>query len=109
MASASRAGLSRRAASGWLSIRARSYATLLKLEQEGFIASSWRGLHNNRKARFYELTRAGRRELAREASEWRLTTDIIGRFLAQESDQMVCVQIDPPDCRPVRRGPPRRG
>jgi PadR family transcriptional regulator PadR len=63
------------------------YATLLKLEQEGVIASSWGVSDNNRKARFYELTRAGRRELAREASEWRLTTDIIGRFLAQEPER----------------------
>lgn len=63
------------------------YATLLKLEQEGFIESSWGASENNRKARFYALTRAGRRELRREASEWQQTTDIIGRFLAGEFER----------------------
>jgi transcriptional regulator len=62
------------------------YATLLKLEQEGFIASEWGVSDNNRKARFYALTRTGRRELKREASEWRLTTDILDRFLTQEPE-----------------------
>src|SRR5262245_42161100 len=59
------------------------YATLLKLEQEGFIASEWGVSDNNRKARFYQLTRAGRRQLERETREWQLTTDIVGRFLAR--------------------------
>jgi PadR family transcriptional regulator PadR len=58
------------------------YPTLLKLEQEGAIASSWGVSENGRRARFYELTRAGRAELARETAEWRATSDIIGRFLA---------------------------
>jgi PadR family transcriptional regulator PadR len=58
------------------------YPTLLKLEQEGFIKSDWGVSDNNRRARFYELTRAGRAQLQREAQEWRTATDILDRFLA---------------------------
>ena len=60
------------------------YPALLKLEQEGYIASDWGVSENNRKARFYRLTRAGRRQLARESQEWALTTDILSRFLGAE-------------------------
>jgi len=60
------------------------YPALLKLEQEGYIASDWGVSENNRKARFYRLTRAGRRQLARESHEWALTTDILSRFLGAE-------------------------
>ena len=58
------------------------YPALLKLEQEGSIASEWGTSDNNRKAKFYRLTRTGRRELARAAAEWQQTTDILARFLA---------------------------
>src|SRR5437868_12778195 len=58
------------------------YAMLLKLEQEGAIASEWGVSDNNRKARFYRLTKAGRRQLDREMRDWRQTTGIIERFLA---------------------------
>jgi PadR family transcriptional regulator len=57
------------------------YPALLKLEQEGYIAAEWGVSENNRKARFYRLTRAGRRQLARESQDWKLTTDILARFL----------------------------
>jgi transcriptional regulator len=57
------------------------YPALLKLEQEGFIASSWGMSENNRRAKFYALTRAGRRQLEREADEWARTTAILARFL----------------------------
>jgi PadR family transcriptional regulator, regulatory protein PadR len=57
------------------------YPALLKLEQEGYIAAAWGVSENNRKARFYRLTRAGRRQLARESQDWKLTTDILARFL----------------------------
>jgi transcriptional regulator len=60
------------------------YPALLKLEQEGYIASSWGMSDNNRKAKFYALTRAGRTRLARAAREWERTTDIIARFFAPE-------------------------
>jgi transcriptional regulator len=58
------------------------YPTLLKLEQEGFITSEWGVSENNRRARFYRLTRAGRRQIEREAREWKITSDILARFLA---------------------------
>jgi transcriptional regulator len=56
------------------------YPALLKLEQEGYIASSWGVSENNRKAKFYTLTRAGRKRLEKAASEWQRTTGIIERF-----------------------------
>src|SRR5579864_6100503 len=56
------------------------YPVLLKLEQEGSIASDWGTSENNRKARFYSLTRAGKKQLAAEARHWRQTTEIIARF-----------------------------
>ena len=59
------------------------YPALLKLEQEGYVASSWGLSENNRKARFYRLTAAGRRQLERESREWSLTTDILDRFFGR--------------------------
>ena len=58
------------------------YPALLKLEQEGYISSAWGVSDNNRRARFYTLTRAGRKQLAAEAREWQLTTENLARFLA---------------------------
>jgi PadR family transcriptional regulator PadR len=58
------------------------YPALLKLEQEGFISSQWGVSENNRRARYYRLTRAGRKRLTTAASEWQLTTQILARFLA---------------------------
>jgi PadR family transcriptional regulator, regulatory protein PadR len=58
------------------------YPALLKLEQEGCIKGQWRQSENNRRARFYELTAAGRRQLAREARAWQETADLIAAFLA---------------------------
>jgi PadR family transcriptional regulator PadR len=58
------------------------YPALLKLEQEGYIASTWGVSENNRKAKFYALTRAGRKKLEREAQDWERTTAIIARFFA---------------------------
>jgi PadR family transcriptional regulator, regulatory protein PadR len=57
------------------------YPSLLKLEQEGYIKSEWGVSDNNRKAKFYKLTRAGRKQLEREANEWTRTTGILERFL----------------------------
>jgi len=57
------------------------YPALLKLEQEGYIAGEWGLSENNRKARFYKLTRAGRRQVARETQAWDQTTAILARFL----------------------------
>ncbi len=60
------------------------YPALLKLEQDGFIASEWGVSDNNRKARFYKLTRAGRRQVTKEAEAWDETTAILSRFLTQK-------------------------
>jgi transcriptional regulator len=57
------------------------YPALLKLEQEGFISSAWGTSENNRKAKFYELTKAGRRQLKKAAADWNQTTAILARFL----------------------------
>jgi transcriptional regulator len=57
------------------------YPALLKLEQEGFIASDWGLSDNNRKAKFYRLTRAGRKQLERETRDWAQATAIVARFL----------------------------
>ena len=62
------------------------YPALLKLEQEGAIASEWGVSENNRKAKFYKLTRAGRRQLNQEARNWEQTTAILARFLAPSED-----------------------
>jgi PadR family transcriptional regulator, regulatory protein PadR len=56
------------------------YPVLLKLEQEGAIASEWGSSENNRRARFYRLTRAGRKQLQAEARNWEQTSAIVGRF-----------------------------
>ena len=58
------------------------YPALLKLEQEGYIASAWDVSENNRKAKYYRLTRAGRRRLAGAAKEWNRTTEILARFMS---------------------------
>jgi len=59
------------------------YPALLKLEQEGYIDAEWGVSDNNRRAKYYRLTRAGRAELARQLREWESTTDIVGQFFAE--------------------------
>ena len=58
------------------------YPALLKLEQEGYVSSEWGTSDNNRRAKYYKLTRAGRRQLARAVREWEKTTSILARFFA---------------------------
>jgi len=58
------------------------YPALLKLEQEGFIRSRWGVSENNRRAKFYELTKTGQRQVKQAAVEWEQTTAILARFLA---------------------------
>jgi PadR family transcriptional regulator PadR len=58
------------------------YPALLKLEQEGYISSEWGTSDNNRKAKYYKLTRAGHKQLQKEARDWEQTTEILARFLA---------------------------
>src|SRR3981081_3173661 len=64
------------------------YPVLLKLEQEGSIASEWGASENNRKARFYRLTRDGRKRLQAETHSWEQTSAIIGRFFAVKATDL---------------------
>jgi transcriptional regulator len=64
------------------------YPVLLKLEQEGAIASEWGASENNRRARFYCLTRQGQKRLQSETRGWEQTTEIMGRFLAVTAEDL---------------------
>ena len=64
------------------------YPVLLKLEQEGSIASDWGASENNRRARFYRLTRVGRKQLQAEMRDWEQTAEIIGRFFAAKAEDL---------------------
>ena len=64
------------------------YPVLLKLEQEGAIASDWGPSENNRRARFYRLTRAGRKLLGAEKHRWEQTAGIIARFFDLEAREL---------------------
>ena len=61
------------------------YPALLKLEQEGYISSEWGVSDNNRKAKFYQLTRLGRKQIEKETKEWEQTAAILARFLNPRS------------------------
>src|SRR5579864_9640513 len=58
------------------------YPALLKLEQEGYIASKWGVSDNNRRAKYYSLTRTGKKQLEKEARQWEQTTTVIARFFS---------------------------
>ena len=60
------------------------YTALLKFEQEGYVTSEWERSENNRRAKYYRLTRAGRRRLEKETREWEQTFAILVRFLSPE-------------------------
>jgi PadR family transcriptional regulator PadR len=62
------------------------YPVLLKLEQEGCIKSEWGESENNRSAKFYTLTKAGRKQLSAAALHWQETTEIIARFFAAREE-----------------------
>jgi PadR family transcriptional regulator, regulatory protein PadR len=62
------------------------YPALLKLEQQGFIAAEWGVSDNNRRARFYSLTRAGKKQLVRERQAWSETNEIMSWFIAPRPD-----------------------
>ena len=64
------------------------YPVLLRLEQEGVIASEWGVSENNRRARFYRLTAAGRRQVRVEAQEWEQTAALMDRFLAVKAEDL---------------------
>ncbi len=58
------------------------YPALLKLEQMGWIRTKWSTSENNRKAKYYSLTAAGKKQLVKEEEEWRRTSAIVTRFLS---------------------------
>jgi PadR family transcriptional regulator, regulatory protein PadR len=64
------------------------YPALLKLEQEGYVSAKWGVSDNNRRAKYYTLTRAGRKQLAKEAREWDRTTGIIARFFSPSGEAL---------------------
>jgi PadR family transcriptional regulator PadR len=64
------------------------YPALLKLEQEGYIASEWGVSDNNRKAKYYKLTRAGRKQVEKETQSWEQATAILARFLAAKEQSL---------------------
>jgi PadR family transcriptional regulator len=64
------------------------YPLLIKLEQEGAVASEWGPSENNRQARFYRLTRAGRKQLEQEVHDWEQTTAVIGRFFSVRPEDL---------------------
>ena len=64
------------------------YPVLLKLEQEGAIASEWSASENNRRARFYRLTKDGRKQLRAETRDWEQTAEIIGRFFEVKAEDL---------------------
>lgn len=61
------------------------YPALLRLEQKGWISSEWGTSENNRRARFYQITRAGRKQLAAETANWERTVAMMSRLLDSES------------------------
>jgi PadR family transcriptional regulator, regulatory protein PadR len=64
------------------------YPVLLKLEQEGAIASAWGASDTNRRARFYRLTKEGRKQLQVETRDWEQTAAIIGRFFEVKAEDL---------------------
>jgi len=63
------------------------YTSLLRLQQQGWIASQWGASENNRKARFYSITAGGRKQLARETENWERIAGVIGRVLRLEGQR----------------------
>ena len=62
------------------------YASLVRLQQRGWISAEWGVSENNRKAKFYAITRQGRKQLAQDTAYWRRLADVIGRVLAFPSE-----------------------
>ncbi len=63
------------------------YTSLLRLQQQGWIASEWGTSENNRRARFYSITRQGRKQLAVETENWERISGVIGRVLRMEAEK----------------------
>ena len=63
------------------------YPALHRLEQQGWVEAEWKATETGREAKFYRLTRAGRKQVEREARDWQRTASIIARFLSPEVDR----------------------
>lgn len=63
------------------------YTSLLRLQQQGWITADWGASENNRKAKFYSITKAGKRHLTREEQDWQRISGVIGRVLSQTPGQ----------------------
>src|SRR5260370_9630576 len=63
------------------------YTSLLRLQQEGWIAAAWGASENNRKAKFYSITKSGLKQLARETEDWERISGVIGRVLRLASQK----------------------
>ena len=62
------------------------YASLVRLQQRRWISAEWGTSENNRKAKFYAITRSGRKQLAKDAAHWQRLTGVIGRVLAMQNE-----------------------
>ena len=62
------------------------YAALVRLQQKGWIAAEWGTSENNRKAKFYSITRAGKRQLSKDAEYWQRLSDVMGRVLTMDQN-----------------------
>jgi len=62
------------------------YAALVRLQQKGWIAAEWGTSDNNRKAKFYSITRAGKRQLSKDAEYWQRLSDVMGRVLTMDQN-----------------------
>lgn len=62
------------------------YASLVRLQQRGWIAAEWGTSENNRKAKFYTITNAGRKQLAKDAAYWQRLTDVMGRVMGMQNE-----------------------
>lgn len=63
------------------------YTSLLRLQQEGWIAAEWGASENNRKAKFYSITKSGMKQLAKETEDWERISGVIGRVLRLEGQR----------------------
>ena len=62
------------------------YASLVRLQQRGWIAAEWGTSDNNRKAKFYSITKKGRKQLSEDAAYWQRLSNVIGRVLAMQEE-----------------------
>jgi len=62
------------------------YASLVRLQQRGWISAEWGTSENNRKAKFYEITKVGRKQLAEDAAHWQRLAGVMGRVLAMQEE-----------------------